>query len=72
MLVRTQFLHYQDISVFIFFLTVGGEDDQDVITLEHDFRNIHSIIHLVWTREGGGHYDIVTEIISDFREEPQF
>lgn len=53
-------------------LTVGGEENQDVITLKHEFRNVHSIIHLVLTREGGGHYDTVTEIVSDFREEPQF
>ena len=58
---------YFSINILV---TVGGdEDNQDVITLEHDFGNFDSRIHLVWTRAGGGHYEIVPETVSDLRQE---
>ena len=40
------------------------------ITLELDFGNFESRIHLIWTRAGGGHYGNVMETVSDLREEP--
>ena len=58
---------YFSINILV---TVGGdEDNQDVITLEHDFGNFDSRIHLVWTRAGGGHYETVSETVSDLRQE---
>ncbi|XP_048735607.2 uncharacterized protein LOC125651055 [Ostrea edulis] len=43
-------------------VTVGGDQDNpEVVTLEHDFGNSNSRIHLIWTRAGGGHYETVTE-----------
>lgn len=50
-------------------VTVGGDvDNQDIVTLEHDFSNSVSRIHLVWTRAGGGHYETVTEAIPIHQE----
>lgn len=43
-------------------VTVGGDhDNEEVVTLEHDFGNSNTRIHLIWTRAGGGHYETVTE-----------
>lgn len=43
-------------------LTVGGDvENPNVVTLEHNFHNSESQIHLVWTRGGGGHYETVSE-----------
>ncbi|XP_062599776.1 uncharacterized protein LOC134261354 isoform X2 [Saccostrea cucullata] len=45
-------------------VTVGGDlDHPEVATLEHDFGNSNSRIHLIWTRPGGGHYESVTETV---------
>lgn len=43
-------------------VTVGGDvENPNVVTLEHNFRNSESQIHLVWTRGRGGHYETVSE-----------
>lgn len=43
-------------------VTIGGDSQNPVVnTLEHNFHNSGNIIHLVWTRAGGGHYESVIE-----------
>nr|XP_022334767.1 uncharacterized protein LOC111131491 [Crassostrea virginica] len=43
-------------------VTIGGDSQNpEVRTLEHNFANSPNMIHLVWTRPGGGHYEAVVE-----------
>ncbi|XP_062571709.1 uncharacterized protein LOC134233700 [Saccostrea cucullata] len=43
-------------------VTIGGDSQSpEVRTLEHNCQNSDNIIHLVWTRAGGGHYETVVE-----------
>ena len=43
-------------------VTIGGDSQNpEVRALEHNFANSPNMIHLVWTRPGGGHYEAVVE-----------
>ena len=51
-------------------VTIGGDaQNPEVNTLEHNFQNSDHIIHLVWTRDGGGHYEAVVENPA-FKQQP--